>query len=67
MLNQLIFYLLKRLGGVVISYSLFLLSLSPPGSVDGVETKLECITLTLHGDGGEEEGVTMPHYIEPLH
>ena len=34
---------------------LFLLSPSPPGSVDCVELKLECITSTLHG-GGRGEG-----------
>ena len=34
---------------------LFLLSPSPPSSVDGVELKLECITSTLHR-GGRGEG-----------
>ena len=36
---------------------LFLLSPSPPSSVDCVELKLECITSTLHRGGREDASI----------
>ena len=58
LLNLLIFYLLKKLGDVVIR-GYFCCPPLPPSNVDCVELKLEYRTSTLHrgGKGGEDASI----------
>ena len=59
------FYLLEKLRNVVISYSPIPCSprSAPPSSVECIETKLECITSTLHqGKRGEEKLLILTSY-----